>query len=157
MTASTTTIRRKCDSADPWCIPTLTSNSSDNSESALTLVFAPSYTHHRSNQNICYFFLPHCPFQHFPQYSVKSFLLVHKAHIQLFSFSMILFLHPSQDKHSINFSSLRHKAKLHFIGRHYSTRSIFHHIHSMLRNLHSSMAATISDVTLPLEDWNLYA
>ena len=28
---------------DSWCIHTLTSNSSDNSESTLTLVFAPSY------------------------------------------------------------------------------------------------------------------
>ena len=32
---------------------------------------------------------------------------------------MILFLHPSQDKYSINCSSLRHKAKLHFTNTDY--------------------------------------
>ena len=35
--------KNKGDSTDPWCIPTLTSNSSDNSESTQTFVFAPSY------------------------------------------------------------------------------------------------------------------
>ena len=35
--------KRKGHSTDPWCIPTMTSNSSDNSESTLNLVFAPSY------------------------------------------------------------------------------------------------------------------
>ena len=44
VTSSTTTAKRKGHSKDPWCIPTLTSNSSDNSESTLTLVFAPSYS-----------------------------------------------------------------------------------------------------------------
>ena len=43
VTTSTTIAKRKGDSTDPWCIPTLTSNSSDNSESTLTLVFAPLY------------------------------------------------------------------------------------------------------------------
>ena len=43
VTTSTTSAKRKGDSTDPWDIPTLTSNSSDNSESTLTLVFAPSY------------------------------------------------------------------------------------------------------------------
>ena len=33
-----------------------------------------------------------------------------------------LFLQPSQDKYNINCSSLRHKAKFHFINRHYSTK-----------------------------------
>ena len=43
MTTSTTNAKRKGDSTDPWCIPTLTSNSSDNSVSTLTLVLATSY------------------------------------------------------------------------------------------------------------------
>ena len=43
VTTSTITAKRKDDSTDPWCTPTLTSNSSENSESTLTLVFAPSY------------------------------------------------------------------------------------------------------------------
>ena len=43
VTASTTTAKRIGELTDPWCIPTLTSNCSDNSESTLTLVFAPSY------------------------------------------------------------------------------------------------------------------
>ena len=43
VTTSTTNAKRKGDSTDPWCIPTLTSNSSDNSESTLTIVFPPSY------------------------------------------------------------------------------------------------------------------
>ena len=42
-TISTKTAERKGDSTDPWCIPTLTSNSSDNSESTLALVFATPY------------------------------------------------------------------------------------------------------------------
>ena len=40
-----------------------------------------------------------------------------------FYFNMILFLHPSQDKRSINCSFLRHKAKLHFIISQYSTKT----------------------------------
>ena len=43
VTTSTTNAKRKGDSTDPWCIPTLTYDSSDNSESTLTLVFAHSY------------------------------------------------------------------------------------------------------------------
>ena len=43
VTTSTTTTKRKGDRIDPWCIPTLTTNFSDNSESTLTLVFTPSY------------------------------------------------------------------------------------------------------------------
>ena len=42
-TISTTKTERKGDSTDHWCIPNLTSNSSDNSESTLTLVSVPSY------------------------------------------------------------------------------------------------------------------
>ena len=40
---------------------------------------------------------------------------------------MILFLQPTQDKHRINCSSLRHKAKLHLINSHYFTKPIFKH------------------------------
>ena len=40
---TSTTTGKKGDNANPWYIPTLTSNSSVNSESTLTLVFAPSY------------------------------------------------------------------------------------------------------------------
>ena len=43
VTTSTTTVKRKGDSTDPCCIPTLTLISSDNSQSTLTLGFAPSY------------------------------------------------------------------------------------------------------------------
>ena len=72
---------------------------------------------------------------------------------------MILFLHPSQDIYSINCSSLRHKAKLHFINSHYSTKPLFQrpfpHLHSSLIELHSSMA--VPDITLPLEDRTHYA
>ena len=45
--------------------------------------------------------------------------------MQPFSFSMILLLHPSQGNYSINCSSLRHKAKLQFVNRHYSTKPFF--------------------------------
>ena len=51
-------------------------------------------THHWYIQNLWYSFLPQCQLQHFPWYSVKSFLLVHNTHILLFYFSMILFLLP---------------------------------------------------------------
>ena len=43
VTTSATTAKRKGDSTDPWFIHTLTSTFSDNSESTLTLVFAPSF------------------------------------------------------------------------------------------------------------------
>ena len=73
---------------------------------------------------------------------------------------MILFLHYSHDKNRIICSSLRHKAKLNFTNRHYSIKPFFkhtfHHLHTMLKKLHSSIAAAVSDVTLPLEDWNHY-
>ena len=39
-----------------------------------------------------------------------------------FFISMIFFLQPSQDKHCIDCSSLRHTAKLHFINSDYSTK-----------------------------------
>ena len=62
---------------------------------------------------------------------------------------MILFLHPSQDKHCINCSSLRHTAKLHFqtdpilpsvfVQHHF-------HLHTMLKRRHNSIAAAILDV-----------
>ena len=84
-------------------------------------------THHSSNQNVRYSFLLHCPCQHFFQYSVKSFLLVQKTHTQLFSFSTILLMQPSQDKYSINCSFLGHKTKFHLINSHYSTKSSFKH------------------------------
>ena len=60
-------------------------------------------------------------------------------------------LASSQDKYSINCSSLRHKAKLHFINRHYSMKHFFqhpfHHHHTMLKKLHTSIAAAVPDVT----------
>ena len=43
VTKSTTTAKKKGDSTDPWCILTLTSNASDNSEFTLTLGSAPLY------------------------------------------------------------------------------------------------------------------
>ena len=114
---TTTTPKRKGDSTDPWCIPTFASNS-DNSASTLTPVFAQSFrlTNLTKASGIPFFRIAHC---NTFLYSVKSFLYVYKAHIQLFSFSIILFLQPSLDKHSINSSSLMHNAKLHFISTHY--------------------------------------
>ena len=64
-------------------------------------------------------------------------------------------MHPSQDKHSINCSSLKHRAKLHFIDRHYVMKPLFqhpfHHLHSMLKKFHSSIAAGVPHVTFPLK------
>ena len=77
-----------------------------------------------------------------------------------FTFSMILFWHPSQDKHNINCSSLRHKAKLHFIHTHYLTKPFhhhFHHLHSMLKKLNGSIATAVPDITLPRKNLNYYA
>ena len=46
-------------------------------------------------------------------------LQVQKRHTQHFSFSMIRFLQPYQNKHSINCSFLRHKTKSHFVNCHF--------------------------------------
>ena len=81
MTTSTTTVKRKGDSTDPWCILTLTSISSDNSDSTLTCISSLIQTHYWCNQNFWYSFLPHWPFQH-------SSVLCKK----LFSFSILLIL-----------------------------------------------------------------
>ena len=43
VTTSATTVKRKRDFSKSWCIPSLTSNSSDNSETTLTFVFAQSF------------------------------------------------------------------------------------------------------------------
>ena len=140
------------DSTDPWCIPTFTSHSSDNSESTLTLVFAPSY------RLIADLTKTSCISSSMPiptlslVLSQKISLGPHSIYIKLFSFRMMLLLHPSQDKYSINCSSLRHKAKLHYINRHYSTKHFFHHHfhhpHAMLKKLQSSIAAVVLVVPL---------
>ena len=70
----TTTAKRKGDSTNPWCIPTLTSNSSYNSESTLTLICTPSYrlfTDLSKTSGIPFFVVAH--FNTFPG-TVKSFL-----------------------------------------------------------------------------------
>ena len=59
---TTSTTKKKGDNTDPWCIPTLTSNSSDNSQSTLALVFAPSYrliTDLTQTSGIPFFFIAH--------------------------------------------------------------------------------------------------
>ena len=101
---STTTARRKGGSTDPWCITTLTSSSSTNSKSTLTLVFAPSYrfiTDLTNTSGIPFFLIAHS--NTFLGTLTLAFSLSTK-HIRLFSSSMILFLHPSQNKHGINCS-----------------------------------------------------
>ena len=75
-------------------------------------------------------------------------------HIQLFPLSMVLFLLHSQDQHSSNSFSLRHRAKLPFISSHYDTKLFFwdpfHHFHAMLLKLHSSIVTAVPDITLPI-------
>ena len=125
-TTSTTTAK-KDDSTDPWCISTLTSNSFDKSESTLTHVFAPSYglitELTKTSGNPSFLIVHSNAFLSSPSRDIYWTT----KHIQLFSFSMILFLQPSYDKHCINCSSLMHKAKLHFINSHYSMKP-FHNI-----------------------------
>ena len=112
VTTSTTTAKRKGDSTVPWSIPTFTST--------LTLVFAPSYrliTGLTKTFGIPFSLNAHC--NTFLGTQSEAFSSSTK---QLFSFSMILFLQPSQDKHSINCSFPRYKAKQHFINSLYSTK-----------------------------------
>ena len=72
LTTSTTTAKRKGDITDPWCIPTLTSNSSGNSEFILTLVFAPSPRHITDLiKTSGHYFPPQTPFQHLPSVSQR--------------------------------------------------------------------------------------
>ena len=95
VTKSTTTAKRKGDSTDPWCIPTLTSNSSDNSESTITLVFAPSYrliTGQTKTSGIPFFLIAYS--NTFLGTLSKAFSRSTKYMLR-FSFSMMLFLHSS--------------------------------------------------------------
>ena len=88
VTTSTTTAKGKGDSTDPWCLPhydlKLLWQLIIHSNSCLCSLIQ---THHSSNRNLWYSHLSHCQFPHFPWFSVKSFLQVHKALFRYFFFS----------------------------------------------------------------------
>ena len=75
------------------------------------------------------------------------------THIHL-SFTTILFLQPSQDKHSINSTYLKLKSKLHFINNHYFMKHISNTLSITFdpcQGNHTAVAIAVHDVTLPLK------
>jgi len=89
----------------------------------------------------------HCPTYHFSPDPIKSFFQIHKAKIELLSFSSKHLLYLSYNKNGISGSFTFHKSKLHTFCINLLPNSVFedpfHHFCSMFEQFNSSVRSTI--------------
>ena len=113
---------------DPWCTPTLTSNSSLKELVTFVLLLAPTYmactyvTNHSSTPTT-----QRAHHSTFRGTLSKAFFQIDKCHIQFPVFCETLLLKLSKNKNGICCASTGAEAKLHFINLNYVTYDVFDH------------------------------